>query len=150
MNNKFINKLRFFLKKKDNKLQNNFENLLNERLKQEKPLKINEEKIISNVFQLPEKLVNDIMIPRTDIISVDTNASIHKLVKIIGRTSHSRYPVFDRSRDNIVGMIHIKDVISCWDNKKIGNIGKTQNHGMFISNSIESQNRDIYDFKIFV
>ena len=124
MNNKFINKLRFFLKKKDNKLQNNFENLLNERLKQEKPLKINEEKIISNVFQLPEKLVNDIMIPRTDIISVDSNFDINKLVKLIGRTSHSRYPVFDKSRDNIIGMIHIKDVISCWENKKIGNIKK--------------------------
>ena len=117
MNNKFINKLRFFLKKKDNKLQNNFENLLNERLKQEKPLKINEEKIISNVFQLPEKLVNDIMIPRTDIISVDSNIDINKLVKLIGRTSHSRYPVFDKSRDNIIGMIHIKDVISCWEKK---------------------------------
>ena len=80
MNSKFIKKIRFFLKKKDNKFQNNFENLLNERLKQEKPLKINEEKIISNVFQLPEKLVNDIMIPRTDIISVDSNIDIYKLV----------------------------------------------------------------------
>ena len=137
MNNKFINKLKFFLKKKDkNKLQTNIENLLNKRLKQEKPLKINEEKIISNVFKLPEKLISDIMIPRTDIISVDTNASIHKLVKIIGRTSHSRYPVFDRNRDNIVGMIHIKDVISCWKNKKIGNIKKLVREILFSPDSI--------------
>ena len=120
MKNKFINKLKFFLKKKtNNKLQINIENLLNKRLKQKKPLKINEEKIISNVFQLPEKLINDIMIPRTDIISVDTNVNINQLVQIIGRTSHSRYPVFDKNRDNIIGMIHIKDVISCWKNKKI-------------------------------
>ena len=137
MNNQFINKLKFFLKKKkNNKLQNNIENLLNKRLKQEKPLKINEEKIISNVFKLPEKLISDIMIPRTDIISVDTNASIHKLVKIIGRTSHSRYPVFDRNRDNIVGMIHIKDVISCWKNKKIGNIKKLVREILFSPDSI--------------
>ena len=55
LNIKLINKLKFFLKKKEtNKSQNNIENLLNERLKKEKPLKINEEKIISNVFQLPE------------------------------------------------------------------------------------------------
>ena len=120
MNNIFINKLKFFLKRKNNnKLQNNIKNLLNERLKQEKPLKINEEKIISNVFQLPEKLINSIMIPRTDIISVDSEMNINKLVKVIGRTSHSRYPVYDKSRDSIVGMIHIKDVISCWENKKI-------------------------------
>ena len=137
MNNKFINKLKFFLKKKtNNKLQINIENLLNKRLKQKKPLKINEEKIISNVFQLPEKLINDIMIPRTDIISVDTNVNINKLVQIIGRTSHSRYPVFDKSRDNIIGMIHIKDVISCWKNKKIRNIKKLVRQILFTPDSI--------------
>ena len=137
MNNKFINKLKFFLKKKNNnKLQNKFENLLNKRLKQKKPLKINEEKIISNVFQLPEKLINDIMIPRTDIISVDTNVNINKFVQIIGRTSHSRYPVFDKSRDNIVGMVHIKDIISCWKNKKIRNIKKLVRQILFTPDSI--------------
>ena len=137
MNNKFINKLKFFLKKKtNNKLQINIENLLNKRLKQKKPLKINEEKIISNVFQLPEKLINDIMIPRTDIISVDTSVSINKFVQIIGRTSHSRYPVFDKSRDNIVGMVHIKDVISCWKNKKIRNIKKLVRQILFTPDSI--------------
>ena len=137
MNNKFINKLKFFLKKKNNnKLQSKFENLLNKRLKQKKPLKINEEKIISNIFQLPEKLINDIMIPRTDIISVDTNVNINKFVQIIGRTSHSRYPVFDKSRDNIVGMVHIKDIISCWKNKKIRNIKKLVRQILFTPDSI--------------
>ena len=137
MNNKFINKLKFFLKKKpNNKLQFNIENLLNKRLKQKKHLKINEEKIISNVFQLPEKLINDIMIPRTDIISVDTNVNINKFVQIIGRTSHSRYPVFDKSRDNIIGMVHIKDVISCWKNKKIRNIKKLVRQILFTPDSI--------------
>ena len=137
MNNKFINKLKFFLKRKNNnKIQNKIENLLNKRLKQKKPLKINEEKIISNVFQLPEKLINDIMIPRTDIISVDTNVNINKLVQIIGRTSHSRYPVFDKSRDNIVGMVHIKDIISCWKNKKIRNIKKLVRQILFTPDSI--------------
>ena len=137
MKNKFINKLKFFLKKKtNNKLQNKIENLLNKRLKQKKPLKINEEKIISNIFQLPEKLINDIMIPRTDIISVDTNVNINKLVQIIGRTSHSRYPVFDKSRDNIIGMIHIKDIISCWKNTKIRNIKKLVRQILFTPDSI--------------
>ena len=137
MDNKFINKLKFFFKKKNkNKLQNKIENLLNERRKQKNPLKSNEEKIISNVFQLPEKLIGDIMIPRTDIISVDTNTDINKLVKIIGRTSHSRYPVFDKSRDNIIGMIHIKDVVSCWENKKIENIKKLVRKILFAPHSM--------------
>ena len=137
MNIKFINKIKFLLKKKKNKnFQNNIEGFLNERLKKEKPLKINEEKIISNVFELPEKLVNDIMIPRTDIISVDSTLDISKLVKIIGRTSHSRYPAFEKNRDNIIGMIHIKDVISCWENKKITNIKKLIREILFAPHSM--------------
>ena len=105
---------------------NKLETLLSERLKKKRPIKINEEKIISNVFELPEKLVEDIMIPRTDMISVDANYNINKLIKLIDRTSHSRYPVFEKSRDNIIGMIHIKDVISCWENKRISNIKKQE------------------------
>ena len=125
MKNTIINKFKSLLGKKRNlKSQNKLETLLSERLKKKRPIKINEEKIISNVFELPEKLVEDIMIPRTDMISVDANYNINKLIKLIDRTSHSRYPVFEKSRDNIIGMIHIKDVISCWENKRISNIKK--------------------------
>ena len=74
MKNTIINKFKSLLGKKRNlKSQNKLETLLSERLKKERPIKINEEKIISNVFELPEKLVEDIMIPRTDMISVDAN-----------------------------------------------------------------------------
>ena len=71
MNNKFINKFNFFSKKKrkNNKHQNNIENLLNERLKKKNPLKINEEKItnfkkrkvtINNItFELGENMNKD-------------------------------------------------------------------------------------------
>ena len=76
------------------------------------------------------------MIPRTDIISVDSNLDILKLVKIIGRTSHSRYPVFQKNRDNIIGMVHIKDVISCWNNKKIKNIEKLVRNILFAPHSM--------------
>ncbi len=76
------------------------------------------------------------MIPRTDILSVDSNSNIDKLVKIIGRTSHSRYPVFEKNRDNIIGMIHIKDVISCWKNKKIERIKKLIRKILFAPHSM--------------
>lgn len=132
MKKTFIDILKpLFKKKNNNNLENNIENFLNKKLKQKKFLKINEEKIISNVFELPGKLVSDIMIPRQDIISVDSSININKLAKIIGRTSHSRYPVYQRNRDNIIGMIHIKDVMSCWENKKIVNIKKLMRKTLF-------------------
>ena len=59
--------------------------MLDTRIKSKKPLKIDEKKIISNVFKLPEKLISDIMIPRSDIISISTSNTIEDLVKLIGR-----------------------------------------------------------------
>ena len=116
----FLNKLTKFLKKsktKDN-LNQDIKDFLNKRIKNKKPLKLDEEKIISNVFKLPEVLVSDIMIPRSDIISIHANSTIRDLIKLIGRTNHSRYPVHDKNRDNIIGMVHIKDAISTWESKK--------------------------------
>ena len=116
----FLNKLEKFLKKnktKDN-LNQDIKDFLNKRIKNKKPLKLDEEKIISNVFKLPEVLVSDIMIPRSDIISIHADSTIKSLIKLIGRTNHSRYPVHDKNRDNIIGMVHIKDAISTWESKK--------------------------------
>ena len=116
----FLNKLEKFLKKnktKDN-LNQDIKDFLNKRIKNKKPLKLDEEKIISNVFKLPEVLVSDIMIPRSDIISIHADSTIRDLIKLIGRTNHSRYPVHDKNRDNIIGMVHIKDAISTWESKK--------------------------------
>ena len=120
--NKLINKIKLFLKNKPkkNNLENNLQDLLNKISEKGKLLKKDEEKIISNVFELPEKLVSDIMIPRSDIISVNASSSIENLVGLIGRTNHSRYPVSDKNRDDIIGMVHIKDaIIAQSSNKKI-------------------------------
>ena len=99
MKKSFLKKIKNFFNKSDdhNNLENNIEDFLNKRIKNKKPLKIDEEKIISNVFELPEKLVSDIMIPRSDIISIESNSRIRELIKLIGRTNHSRYPVHEKS-----------------------------------------------------
>ena len=113
---KFLN---FFKKNKnENSLEEVIKNFLKKRIKNKLPLKINEEQIISNVFELPEKLISNIMIPRSDIISVDENSTLSELIKLIGRTNHSRYPVHEKNRDDIIGMVHIKDVVSTSESTK--------------------------------
>ena len=112
----------FFKKTQKDSFETNIETLLDTRIKNKKPLKIDEKKIISNVFKLPEKLISDIMVPRTDIISISTSETIEYLIKLIGRTNHSRYPVHVKNRDNIIGMVHIKDVVAFKDSKKKINI----------------------------
>ena len=135
---KFLKKIKNFFKKNQNKksLKNDIEKFLNKIIKNKLPLKIDEEKIIFNVFELPQKLVSDIMIPRSDIISIDADLTIRELIKLIGRTNHSRYPVHQKNRDNIIGMVHIKDAVSTWESTKKIKIKKMIREILFVPPSM--------------
>ena len=77
---------------------------------------INEKKLIKNIFSLNEKSVNDIMIPRAEIISIEINQTIKEILLVIENESHSRMPVYDQNLDNTLGFFHIKDLIKNIDN----------------------------------
>ena len=72
---------------------------------------INEKNLIKNILQLNEKSVEDIMIPRSEIIAVDYDQSYSKIFNIIKEESHSRMPVYKTNIDNVIGFFHIKDFI---------------------------------------
>ena len=76
----------------------------------------NEKKLIKNILQLNEKSVEDLMIPRSEIIAVDYDQSYSEILDVIKEESHSRMPVYKTNIDNVVGFFHIKDFIKA-DNK---------------------------------
>ena len=78
---------------------------------------INEKNLIKNILNLNEKSVNDIMIPRAEIISIEKNKTIKEILSVIENESHSRMPVYDQNLDNILGFFNIKDLITNVDNK---------------------------------
>ena len=71
----------------------------------------NEKNLIKNILQLNEKSVEDIMVPRSEIIAVDYDQSYEDILQIIKEESHSRMPVYKKNIDNVVGFFHIKDFI---------------------------------------
>ena len=71
----------------------------------------NENKLLRNIFNLNEKSVEDVMVPRAEIIAIDKNKNIKDILLLIEKESHSRMPIFEQNLDNILGFIHIKDVI---------------------------------------
>tara|TARA_Y100000590_G_C15689551_1_gene1002921 strand:+ start:179 stop:1045 length:867 start_codon:yes stop_codon:yes gene_type:complete len=71
----------------------------------------NENKLIKNIFNLSEKSVEDVMVPRAEIIAIEKNQNIKDILPIIEKESHSRMPVYEQNLDNIFGFVHIKDVI---------------------------------------
>ncbi len=71
----------------------------------------NEKNLIKNILQLNEKSVEDLMVPRSEIIAVDYEQSYSEILDVIKKESHSRMPVFKKNIDNVIGFFHIKDFI---------------------------------------
>ncbi|MFP4134355.1 MAG: hemolysin family protein [Halothece sp.] len=71
-------------------------------------LEMEERELLNNVFEFSEVLVEEIMIPRTNITSIPRNATFGELLAEVVNSGHSRYPVTGDSLDDIVGMIDFK------------------------------------------
>ena len=76
----------------------------------------NEKNLIKNILKLSEKSVEDIMVPRSEIIAVESNRTYDDILKLIKEESHSRMPVFKTNIDNVIGFFHIKDFIKMTPN----------------------------------
>ena len=65
-----------------------------------------------NLIEFAGLRVDDIMVPRADIIAIEATATIQELMAAVTRENHSRLPVFHETLDDLRGMVHIKDVVS--------------------------------------
>lgn len=77
----------------------------------------NEKSLIKNILQLENKSVEDVMVPRGEIISVDSKLNYNQIFSLIKEESHSRLPVYKNNLDNIIGFFHVKDFIKIDKNK---------------------------------
>ncbi|MGY9055833.1 MAG: hemolysin family protein [Alphaproteobacteria bacterium] len=75
------------------------------------PIDPTERLILENTLRLRGQSVEDVMVPRIDIMAVDVNTSVADVVLRIGETHHSRLPVYEGDMDHIVGLVHVKDVL---------------------------------------
>ena len=71
-----------------------------------------ERALIANVLHLRGTTVDDLMIPRADIVAMEVDTSLDQALAQIRREGHSRMPVYREQLDEIVGMVHIKDVFA--------------------------------------
>ena len=70
-----------------------------------------EEEIIKNIIEFNDLKAGEVMVPRTDMIAIDVNESDDELIKNIVLRGHTLIPVYEGSIDNIIGILHSKDVI---------------------------------------
>ncbi len=75
------------------------------------PIGGHERVLLSNILELRHLSADDVMVPRADIVSVDIDTNIDELAEIMSRAAHSRLPVYRENLDDVIGIVHIMDVI---------------------------------------
>ncbi len=68
--------------------------------------------LIANVLRLRGTTADDVMVPRADIVAMPVDVTLEQALEMIRREGHSRMPVFREQLDDVVGMVHIKDVFA--------------------------------------
>ncbi len=71
-----------------------------------------ERRLISNILDLRDLPVVDVMVPRADIVAIDIGATREELIQILAERPHTRLPVYKEDLDNIVGVINMKDLVA--------------------------------------
>ena len=111
---------KFFLKKntENNNLKQSIETVLDSDLKDTEGISKHERLMLLNILKIDGIRSSDIMIPRADIGAVELNDSFEKVLEVFIKEAHSRVPIYEKNLDNIIGMIHIKDLVNFQNQKK--------------------------------
>lgn len=70
--------------------------------------------MLQSILELDDTIVREIMVPRTSMICCDRAEPLGDILKAINDSGHSRIPVYEESRDNIIGLIYAKDLLRFW------------------------------------
>lgn len=71
-----------------------------------------EYKYVNNIFEFDDRIAKEIMVPRTEIVAFDKSQTLEECLEIVKAENYTRYPVIDGEKDNIVGMLNMKEVLT--------------------------------------
>lgn len=70
-----------------------------------------EREMIDSVFAFDDRTAREVMVPRRDVVTIDIDEPFEKLIDEILESRHNRIPVYEENIDNIIGVLHVKDVM---------------------------------------
>lgn len=74
-----------------------------------------QKRMLHSIFDLSETRVRDVMLPRTEVVGIATDSNFQQVLELVRESGHSRFPVYSESLDNVVGIIHSKDILAFAD-----------------------------------
>jgi putative hemolysin len=68
-------------------------------------------RMLEGVFEFSEKSAEEVMTPRTDVVAIPADATVEAAADVVAESERSRYPVYNNTLDEIVGIVHAKDIL---------------------------------------
>jgi putative hemolysin len=70
-----------------------------------------EQEMIHGILEMTDKTVREVMVPRIDVVAIESDRTVSELIDLVVKYGHSRIPVYEESMDNIVGVLYAKDLL---------------------------------------
>jgi CBS domain containing-hemolysin-like protein len=96
-----------------------------------------ERTLLANILDLRGRPVEDVMVPRVDIIGVECESTLAEVIETMTSSGHSRLPVYRETLDDAIGMIHIKDVLAWRGRDEHFQLAKLLRGVLFVAPSME-------------
>lgn len=82
-------------------------------------LNIEEKDMIRGIVELSDTTVKEVMVPRIDVVFISKTTELKELMEIITECGHSRFPVFENTIDNVIGILYVKDLLKFFNSGDI-------------------------------
>lgn len=120
-------------REKNEAVREAIEELIEETPESDTPISDDQRVLLANILKLRDKTVRDVMVPRADIVSIAADMPLDQVVRLIQTEAHSRYPVYREALDDVIGMVHIKDVLAYWGTSKKFNLRDILRRVVFVA-----------------
>ena len=120
-------------REKNEAVREAIEELIEETPESDTPISEDQRVLLANILKLRDKTVADVMVPRVDIVGIAADTPLDEVVRLIQAEAHSRYPIYRESLDDVIGMIHIKDVLAYWGTSKKFNLRDILRRVVFVA-----------------
>ncbi|MBP5739271.1 MAG: CBS domain-containing protein, partial [Spirochaetia bacterium] len=102
--------------------------------------------MIKGVVDLAEKDAKDIMVPRTDVVFISSDMSMEEVLDIVAESGFSRFPVYEETIDNVIGILYVKDLLRSIVKKEEFDLERVVRKPYFIPDS-KKINALFHDFR---
>src|SRR5579863_4608507 len=100
------------------------------------PITPQERFLIGNILKVHDRNASDVMVPRVDIVALDVEQPFGEVVKCMVEHGHSRVPVYRETLDDVIGFVHVKDVLAPVADRRPGKLSRLLRKVLFVAPSL--------------